>query len=1338
MLKCPQCMQDWNGSHCQACGYEKGRSSKVFVALPQGTKLNGRYRLGNALGESRQAVAYAAWDEGSSRAVLLEEFYPKSNATRTESGQVISKRNAGLFEHARDFFSNMNIQTEKRLNCTDSFLAGGTAWRVYLPLPGIPLHEQAEALLDNPVLFRDNQDRILMTINALAMPELPAKRGFMPSGSIARQRRRRLIRAAVLIAALACALLLGALFLTSSQQAVSMTLRIALHPEQQVWMDPVQGQEAPEDITQQVLTSAEREQRVLTQRTEFDYALPMKPGNYAVTIKSKDGEERTEFLVQARKPGIVDINELHPPLPVVAFDAGAAGDNEAAAFIKKLKDLGYLDFAENYTQIDQEVLNAYRAFAKDHGIQTDEEQPGIFQEDWDRLMNSSMTPLPYFKAGDDNARSRHAIKRLADLYYLFDHPGDAFDDKAQAAYKAFLKTNGLPEMEDGQVTIAAARVLFGKNAKKRAADVVINESKGEKVSRWLGKLVEQGLLDAQEVQLRQEVFTDKAFEAYKAFVSKTEGMREPVTDKDNPNQVYLLDIGKLENAQKLSLPKNSFLIDYGDGVRLVQKGQEPVLAAVYAYTDKDLVPLEIEISIDIRHAAKGIRIALNNEVFIELPKEVNKFSLQADRTYQLSLHVETRKGVDLADKSRYFPLLEPVALGSRKQQLAFNRDTMDLQAADDYAEYGALPLPAGIQAWVMDGKLFFNQKLDDVQKAAWQQLYEKQDARSKRIQAASGDGQPSVSLPFHPMAFNPKDAFRTLYYGTEAQMPGLGFKLDPGPEEVMNARKLESLRLTPGKYTLSLYRDGQKLDSLLADKTYRVQEGPLSVTPGFAARTVRSALKVSAYSLDGKPGLLTPKNLKLDSALKKALLAPEEDLVDVAMNQGLDPLVMAHFKSSFRVEDAHGNKIPIPDAGGKLRLQPGTYRLFAGPDSEFASQELKVKAKEQAAFQFDSQVLNKMKDKVLQAAPPEWMYAANNLDKQLMVGVVHADPDKTPLSQQEQEDLFTYFTSSSGQLPVTYKRFDVKFVQHGYTDACPVQAVRFWHRNTQEKHAIQLDLQGNQRNLLILSLYVKDSLATEFNFQPAALPGAGAEPSQVEGQAATTTLKELLEAAGEAAVGNEVFNFLVIADFISATKLVPGEQGSKFEFNLLKDAKDAAGELIAHVNYEGKAGSIQDWVLLPREREAVLNQDGNQTHKLKVEVDGKTIAEKLDTKRPPKAKTTPTPAPTPVLTPVPTLTPTPGDGTQEEQTVAPTVQLPSTSDTPEPAPNENAIDWSGIDWKEDPDGAITKLEQNWRTQKDKYTKSRIMNNLPYGDDRKALDEKIQDRITNLEAKLNGY
>ena len=1240
MQKCPQCMQDWNGSQCQACGYEKGRSSKVFVALPSGMRLNGRYRLGNALSESRQAVAYAAWDEASNRAVLLEEFYPKSNATRAESGQVISKRSVSLFEHARGIFSQANLQTDKNLNCTDSFMAGGTAWRVYLPLPGVSLHEQAEALLDKPILFRDNQDRILMTINALPMPELPAKRGFMPSGSIARQRRRRLLRYLALVLVLVLAAGLGTWYLLTGQQAVSMTLRITLHPNQQVFLIPPmeqEGQKEPENITLQVLASGKLTPETHTQRTTFDYMRDMKPGQHEVSIRLEDKEEHTKFEVLARKPASQDINELSPPpKPLVALDQPDAAGEEVTAVINRLKDLGYLDIKDSSTQMTQEVVQAYQRFAKDFDIRSDAEQPGIYQTEWDELFRSTITPLPYLKAGEAGKRSRHVIDRLKELYYLLDHSEDAFDEQARAAYVLFLEENGLPAMEGEQVSVAAAKTLFAEQAHKKQPDVILGQSKGEKVSLWLDKLAEQGLLDPETMEQSQGVFTEKAFEAYQAFVSKTEGMGSPVQDRDDPNRVYLRDVDLLENAPKLQLPGNAFLVKIGDKVRLVQPGQEPGSAAAFAFTEEDLVPLEIIISDDIKYAVNRIKIALDEGVFVELPPEAGKLSLQTGLSYRLGLYLETHSDVEGVAKTEFFPSLKPVLVDADTQQLLFNSETMDLQAADDYSQYGAQVLPAATQAWAHQGQLFFNQSLDPVQKNTWQKLYEDPKVDPKRIQVESGAGLPSTKLTFQQMQFAQEDPFRTLYYGPQAQLPGLKFRLSPGPETALSAMELEALRFTRGNYTLSLYLDDQKQDSLLADSTLALADSTLALTPGFHPKAVREMLRISLYSLDGEAGLIIPQDLPVSDGLLSALKAEEDVLVEVAMDQGLDLLTKTYFKGSFRLKDQYGNEQAIPDINGKLRLEPGTYSLLADSGDDLVSQPLEVQAGAAAAFQFDGQVLQKMKEKALNASPPAWMYTAQLLDQQLVRGVVYTDAEMPVLSQEEQSAQFGYFSANHDQSPGKYHKYSIKFILHGNQEECPVQAVRFWYKELPD-NSIAVPWQGENRNLMTLTLYTREGLAPEFTVQPileASGQDAGPDNTQVEVQAAATALKTLLEdGAQDADDGERIHNFLVV-DFLAVTKITPPPEGADFEFALREDAKDTEGEFIAQAHWEGDRGGVQDWVILPFDSNILLKQHGQATRNLKIGKDGGLIPEQLPssqsgprTNQQTKDPVTPTPQP---------------------------------------------------------------------------------------------------------------
>ena len=187
MERCPNCMHEWNGDVCAFCAYEPDMRPSVPHALQAGCRLLNRYELGNALSASRQSIAYVAWDAQRGCAVIVTEFFPAAVVQRKQDC-AFPKRNAAQFQAALDMYQRSAVPAP--LPLVQSFFANGTAYRVYQPQAAAPIADQAEALLDRPILFRNEKNEPLMTINALLIPPMPARRRFARVG-----KKRRLAAA---------------------------------------------------------------------------------------------------------------------------------------------------------------------------------------------------------------------------------------------------------------------------------------------------------------------------------------------------------------------------------------------------------------------------------------------------------------------------------------------------------------------------------------------------------------------------------------------------------------------------------------------------------------------------------------------------------------------------------------------------------------------------------------------------------------------------------------------------------------------------------------------------------------------------------------------------------------------------------------------------------------------------------------------------------------------------------------------------------------------------------------------------------------------------------------
>lgn len=199
MKRCPRCMQSYEGDTCPHC---RGALKPVKEGLTGNPVLSSRFVIGAALTQSRQAICYSALDNTTDKPVLVEEFFPRGAVVR-EGLHVAPKA-----EYAERFKQALTVEpTGRGLKCLEKISTNGTVYRIYRPAEGVDLTEQAEILLDTPVLFR-NQDGIpVCSINLLQIPPLPKARKAL--GSRSAQQKKSKQNMGLLLALAAAVIVLG-------------------------------------------------------------------------------------------------------------------------------------------------------------------------------------------------------------------------------------------------------------------------------------------------------------------------------------------------------------------------------------------------------------------------------------------------------------------------------------------------------------------------------------------------------------------------------------------------------------------------------------------------------------------------------------------------------------------------------------------------------------------------------------------------------------------------------------------------------------------------------------------------------------------------------------------------------------------------------------------------------------------------------------------------------------------------------------------------------------------------------------------------------------------------
>lgn len=90
-----------------------------------------------------------------------------------------------------------------------SFYGNNTAYRVYATAEQPQVKAQAEIMLDQPILFRDENGSAQMTINALMIDPLPKERPYARVGNPGKQKKQRLLVAilSILVLLIVCVII---------------------------------------------------------------------------------------------------------------------------------------------------------------------------------------------------------------------------------------------------------------------------------------------------------------------------------------------------------------------------------------------------------------------------------------------------------------------------------------------------------------------------------------------------------------------------------------------------------------------------------------------------------------------------------------------------------------------------------------------------------------------------------------------------------------------------------------------------------------------------------------------------------------------------------------------------------------------------------------------------------------------------------------------------------------------------------------------------------------------------------------------------------------------------
>lgn len=144
---CFSCMKDKQGSEiCPHCGY-KGDYEVPAHHLAPGSILNGKYIIGNAIGEGGFGITYVGFDLNLDRKVAIKEYFPSGIVTRNgcDTITVFTGDSQQYFMEGREKFIN-EAKALARLNnlpgivaVIDFFMENGTSYIVMEFIEGKPM-----------------------------------------------------------------------------------------------------------------------------------------------------------------------------------------------------------------------------------------------------------------------------------------------------------------------------------------------------------------------------------------------------------------------------------------------------------------------------------------------------------------------------------------------------------------------------------------------------------------------------------------------------------------------------------------------------------------------------------------------------------------------------------------------------------------------------------------------------------------------------------------------------------------------------------------------------------------------------------------------------------------------------------------------------------------------------------------------------------------------------------------------------------------------------------------------------------------------------------------------
>jgi len=149
MRRCASCLSPITSKKikCESCRYDNSKIKVAKSVIPPGKILDGRYYLGNVLGQGGFGITYKGFDQDLNRLVAIKEYYPKHNVERAGKGLEVTPNNEGEFRTGLKYFTDearalARFQGHQNIvSVLSYFKTNGTAYMVMEYIEGRTVRE---------------------------------------------------------------------------------------------------------------------------------------------------------------------------------------------------------------------------------------------------------------------------------------------------------------------------------------------------------------------------------------------------------------------------------------------------------------------------------------------------------------------------------------------------------------------------------------------------------------------------------------------------------------------------------------------------------------------------------------------------------------------------------------------------------------------------------------------------------------------------------------------------------------------------------------------------------------------------------------------------------------------------------------------------------------------------------------------------------------------------------------------------------------------------------------------------------------------------------------------